>query len=108
MAEQVSPALQIMRDELAAQRERRNANRAGMARILAGCKLTLKRGRALVLTPTSPPTPVESPSPRPPPAPHPEPVASRMALGAWSDYSSRFADPNLAPVPFSAPARRHR
>jgi hypothetical protein len=53
MAEQVSLVLQIMRDELAAQRERRAAGRAGTARIVPSEKLLLKRGRALVLAPIS-------------------------------------------------------
>jgi hypothetical protein len=87
MAERVSFVLQIMRAELAAHRERRHADRAGTARIVASEKLLLKRGRALALVPVSPPTPVELPSPLPPPAPRPEPVASRMSLGAWSGWS---------------------
>jgi hypothetical protein len=86
MAEYVSSTLQIMRDELAIQRERRDADNAASARLLADGRLALKRGRALVLVSGSPPTPVEVPSPRPPPEPSPEPVASRMSLGAWSGW----------------------
>jgi hypothetical protein len=92
MVEHVSPVLQIMRDELAAQRERQAADRAGTARPVADGKLALKRGRALVLVATAPPTPVELPSPLPPPAPRPEPVASRMSVGAWVEWPSPSAD----------------
>jgi hypothetical protein len=88
MAEQVSSVLRIMRDELAAQRQRRDADRAGTARLVAGGALALQRGRALVVAPTSSPAPVELPSPLPPPAPHPEPVTSRMSVGAWTGWSS--------------------
>jgi|HubBroStandDraft_1064217.scaffolds.fasta_scaffold261457_1 hypothetical protein len=92
MAERVSFVLQIMRAELAAQRERRHADRAGTARIVASEKLLSKRGPALALAPISPPTTVELLSPLPPPAPHPEPVASRMSLGAWSGWSGWRSD----------------
>jgi hypothetical protein len=86
MAEHASSTLQIMRDELDIRRERRDADHAGAARLLADGRLALTRGRALVLVCGSPPTPVEVPSPRPPPEPAPEPVASRMSLGAWSGW----------------------
>jgi len=92
MAERVSFMLQIMRAELAAQRERRHADRAGTARIVVREKLFLKRSLTLALVPVSPPAPVELPSPLPPPAPHPEPVASRMSVGAWSGRSGWRAD----------------
>jgi hypothetical protein len=94
MAEHVSPVLQIMRDELAVQRERRDADRVETALLKADGKLALKRGRALVSVPVSPPTPTEPPSPLPPPAPRPEPVASRMSVGAWSWSPSSFDEPH--------------
>jgi hypothetical protein len=94
MAEHVSSVLQIMRDELAVQREHRSADRAGTARMMADGKSALKRGRALVSVPVSPPTPTELPFPLPPPAPRPEPVASRMSVGAWSGWPSPFGGPD--------------
>jgi hypothetical protein len=94
MAEHVSPVLQIMRDELAVQRERRDADRVETACLMADGKLALKRGREVVSVPVSPSTPIELPSPLPPPAPRPEPVASRLSVGAWSWSPSSFGEPD--------------
>jgi hypothetical protein len=94
MAEHVSPVLQIMRDELAVQRERRDADRVETAHLMADGKLALKRGRALVSVPVSPSTSIGLPSLLPAPAPRPETVASRMSVGAWSWSPSSFGEPH--------------
>jgi hypothetical protein len=61
MAEYVSLTRQIMRSELAAQRQRVETDRAGKALLMAGEKLVLKQRRALVLASTPPPASVASP-----------------------------------------------
>jgi hypothetical protein len=86
MAEHVSSTLKLMRDELAAQRERRDADHTGTGRTMAAGNLALKRGRALVLVPTSPLSP---------PAPRPDPFASRMSIGAWSGWPSSSGEPSV-------------
>jgi hypothetical protein len=53
MAERVSLILRIMRNELAAERQRMKADIADVASLMAGAQLALKQTRALVLAPPS-------------------------------------------------------
>jgi hypothetical protein len=92
MAEHVSSILQIMRSEFTAHRQRREADRAGMALLIAGEKLVLRQRRALLLAPASAPEPVASPSQSQLSAPSLAPVNLRMSLGAWSGGHSWFPD----------------
>jgi len=92
MAEHVSSILQIVPTEFTARRQRSEADRAGMALLIAGEKLVLKQRRALLLAPASAPEPVASPSQSQSSAPPLAPAASRMSLGAWSAWPSWFSD----------------
>jgi len=58
MTEHVSSILQIVRSEFTAGRRRREADRAGMALLIAGEKLVLRQRRASLLAPASAPEPV--------------------------------------------------
>jgi hypothetical protein len=62
MAERVSLILRIMRNELAAERQRMKADIADVASLMAGAQLALKQSHALVLAPPSWPAPVAPPS----------------------------------------------
>jgi hypothetical protein len=61
MTERVSLILRIMRNELAAERQRMKADIADVASLMAGAQLALKQSRALVLAPPSWPAPVAPP-----------------------------------------------
>jgi hypothetical protein len=90
MTEHMSSILQILRSEFTAGRQRREADRAGMALLIAGEKLVLRQRRASLLAPASAPEPVASPSQSQLSAPSLTPVTLRMSLGAWSGGHSWF------------------